>query len=112
LLQHGRVRRAYLGVAGMTAALDRRVMLAFELAQSHAVRVSSVEPESPAARAGLHEGDLIVGLDGVAIDSVDRLHQTLDANRVQRDCVLKVLRSNGSAQPLYVTVRPGEQGSS
>jgi S1-C subfamily serine protease len=70
-----------------------------------------VEPESPAARAGLREGDLIVGLDGVAIDSVDRLHQTLDATRVQRDCVLKILRSNGSAQPLYLTVRPGEQDS-
>ena len=111
LLQHGRVRRAYLGVAGMTAVLDRRVMLAFELAQGHAVRVSSVEPGSPAAHAGLREGDLVVGLDGVAIDSVDRLHQTLDATRVQRDCVLKVLRGNGSAQPLYLTVRPGEQDS-
>jgi len=111
LLQHGRVRRGYLGVGGATAALDRRVMLAFGLAQSHAVRVSSVESNSPAQRAGLREGDLIVGMDGVTIDSVDRLHQTLDASRVQRDCVVKVLRSNAASQPMYLMVRPIEQAS-
>jgi S1-C subfamily serine protease len=109
LLQHGRVQRGHLGVAGMTVALDRRIALAFELAQTHAVRVSAVEAQSPAGRAGLRETDLIVGLDGVVIDSVDRLHQTLDASRVNRDCVLKVLRGNGSGQPLYLTVRPGAQ---
>jgi S1-C subfamily serine protease len=109
LLQHGRVRRAYLGVLGATAALDRRVVRGFALEQTHAVRVSSLDAESPAARAGLREGDLIVGLDGVTIDSVDRLHQTLDASRIQRDCVLKLLRGNGSTQPIYLTVRPGEQ---
>jgi S1-C subfamily serine protease len=108
LLQHGRVRRGYLGVGGATAALDRRIVLGFGLAQSRAVRVSSVEPSSPAARAGLRPGDLVVGLDGVVIDSVDRLHQTLDASRVHRDCVLKVLRGSAGAQPLFLTVRPSE----
>jgi S1-C subfamily serine protease len=105
LLQHGRVRRGYLGVGGATAALDRRVMLAFGLAQTHAVRVSAVEAGSPAARAGLQAGDLIIGIDGVTIDSVDRLHQTLDASRVHRDCVLKLLRG----KPLYVTVQPSDR---
>ena len=109
LLQHGRVRRGFLGVGGMTAALDRRIVLGFGLAQDHAVRVSAVEPGSPAALAGLREGDLIVGLDGVVIDSVDRLHQTLDASRVHRDCVLKVLRGRGGGAPVYLTVRPTEQ---
>jgi S1-C subfamily serine protease len=109
LLRHGRVRRGYLGVGGMTVSLDRRIVLGFGLAQGHAVRVSAVEPDSPAARAGLHVGDLIVGIDGVAIDSVDRLHQTLDESRVQKDCVLKVLRGTAGGQPLYLTVRPTEQ---
>src|SRR2546423_1207335 len=108
LLQHGRVRRGYLGVGGMTVALDRRIVLAFGLAQGQAVRVSAVERDSPAARAGLREGDFIVGIDGVDIDSVDRLHQTLDASRVHKDCVLKVLRGH-AAGPLYLTVRPSEQ---
>jgi S1-C subfamily serine protease len=111
LLQHGRVRRGYLGVGGITVPLDRRVALAFGLTQGHAVRVSSVERDSPAARAGLREGDLIAGFDGVAIDSVDRLHQTLDASKVYRDCVLKVLRGNATAQPLYLSVRPSESAA-
>src|SRR5205085_1383188 len=69
LLQHGRVRRGTLGVSGMTVALDRRIVRGFALAQSHAVRVSAVEPGSPAERAGLHQGDLLIGLDGVTVDS-------------------------------------------
>ncbi|MEP6657189.1 MAG: trypsin-like peptidase domain-containing protein [Betaproteobacteria bacterium] len=108
LLAHGRVRRAYLGVGGATTPLDRRVALAFGLTQDHAVRVASVEPESPAAQAGLRTNDLIVGIDGIPIDSVDRLHQTLDASRVRRDCVLKVLRGGATGAPLYFTVRPSE----
>jgi S1-C subfamily serine protease len=112
LLQHGRVRRGYLGVGGATALLDRRIRLAFGLDQTHAVRVSAVERGSPAANAGLREGDLILGIDGVAVDSVDRLHQTLDASRVQRDCVLKLLRGSAGGQPLYLTVRPSEQAGS
>ena len=91
-------------------ALDRRVVVAFGLEQGHAVRVSTVEPNSPAALAGLREGDLIVGLDGVTIDSVDRLHQTLDASRIHKDCMLQVLRGGAAGQPLYLAVRPGEQG--
>ena len=61
-----------------------------------------VEPGSPADRAGFRDGDLIVGIDGVTVDRVDRLHQTLDGSRVQRDCMLKVLRGNGGAQPMYL----------
>jgi len=108
LLQHGRVRRGYLGVAGSTQLLDRRIVLAYGLPQSGGVRVSSVEPHSPAAQAGVRVNDVIVGLDGLAIPSVDALHQTLDASRVNRDCVLKLIRGTSSPVPLYVTVRPTE----
>ena len=108
LLQHGRVRRGYLGVSGNTQALHRRVVLAYELPQASGVRVAAVEPDSPAARVGVREGDVIVGLDGVAVDSVDKLHQTLDASRVNRDCVIKLIRGVRSPAPLYLTVRPVE----
>ncbi|MGE0802592.1 MAG: S1C family serine protease [Lautropia sp.] len=86
LIHYGRVRRGYLGVGGQTVPIGRRVALAFELTQRAAVRVQSVESGSPAALAGLRDGDVIVGFDGVAIDSVDRLHQTLDGGRVNQDC--------------------------
>ena len=108
LLQHGRVRRGYLGVAGQTQELHRRVVLAYELPNSSGVRVMSVEAGSPAARVGVQEGDVIVGLDGVTIASVDALHQALDASRVNRDCVLKLIRGVRSPVPLYLTVRPAE----
>jgi hypothetical protein len=52
----------------------------------------------------------VIGFDGVTIDSVDRLHQTLDASRIHKDCMLQVLRGGAAGQPLYLAVRPGEQG--
>ncbi len=108
LLRHGRVRRGYLGVAGQTQELHRRVVLTYELPDPTGVRVMSVEPGSPAAQVGVREGDVIVGLDGVAIPTVDALHQTLDASRVNRDCVLKVIRGVRAPVPVYLTVRPLE----
>ncbi len=109
LLRHGRVRRGYLGVGGSTMALDRRVVLAYELPQATAVRIESVEPGSPASGAGLQRGDVLVGIDGLSIDSMDALHQALDESRIHKDCVLKVLRGARTPQPFYVTVRPSDR---
>jgi S1-C subfamily serine protease len=109
LMQHGRVRRGYLGVGGSAATITRRVALAFGLSQSSAVRVQTVEAESPAAKAGLRIDDLIVGIDGVAIDSVDQLHQTLDASRIKRDCTVKVIRGALTPEVIYLSVRPMER---
>lgn len=111
LMQHGRVRRAYLGVGGSTATLHRRVALAFELDQATAVRVQSLDAESPAARAGVRLDDLIVGIDGIAIDSIDKLHQTLDASRVQRDCLLKLVRGAIAPEIKYLNLRPTERAA-
>ena len=109
LMQHGRVRRGYLGVGGSTAVITRRVALAFELAQASAVRVQSVNPQSPAAKAGLRIDDVIVGVDGVVIDSVDKLHQTLDVSRIHRDCMVKVIRGALTPEVIYLLVRPLER---
>jgi S1-C subfamily serine protease len=110
LMQHGRVRRAYLGVGGNTASINRRVVLAFELGQATGVRVQTIDPDSPAARGGLQLDDLIVGIDGIAIDSVDQLHQALDGSRIQKDSVIKVLRGALAPEVVFVTVRAGERG--
>ena len=109
LMRHGRIRRGYLGLAGQTVAIDRRVVRFYGLGQSNGVRVVSVDPQSPAARAGLREGDTVVGVDGIAVESVDALHRVLDESRIQRDCALKFLRGHAAPQALFVTVRPSER---
>jgi S1-C subfamily serine protease len=111
LLRHGRVRRGYIGVSASTAILDRRVILAHELPQTHGVRAMSVEPGSPGAVAGLLPGDIIVGLDDIVIDSMDRLHQALDEGRLQRDCTIRVLRGNLASRPIELRVRPLERAA-
>ncbi|GAB3763132.1 trypsin-like peptidase domain-containing protein [Ramlibacter monticola] len=107
LLRHGRMRRGYLGVGGSTIPLDRRIVVALGLQQARAVRVLSVEPGSPADRAGLRPGDLLLDLDGQPMASVDALYQALHPERIGRDCSLSVLRP-GSSAPLVLTVRPLE----
>jgi S1-C subfamily serine protease len=64
LIHEGRIRRAYLGVAGQNVPLHRRVVRYHELARENAVFVVGVEPNGPAARAGLRDGDMIVAFDG------------------------------------------------
>jgi S1-C subfamily serine protease len=76
LLQHGRVRRAWLGMGAMRRPLDRRLAYHHGLGAA-AVEVQSVEPGSPAQRAGLADGDLLVKFGETAIESVDELHRVL-----------------------------------
>ena len=66
LIREGRVRRAWLGVGGQTRPLPRRIVRHFGLAAESGVRVETVEGESPAARAGILAGDVIVTLDGAS----------------------------------------------
>jgi S1-C subfamily serine protease len=94
LLRHGRVRRASLGVAAQNIALQRRVARFFDLAQASAVRVIEVTRDSPAARAGIESGDLIVELDGNACESLDDLHRLLTEERIGALVHLSVVRGN------------------
>jgi S1-C subfamily serine protease len=76
LLAHGRVRRAWLGVGATRRPLDRRLAYHHGLGAA-AVEIQSVEPGSPAARAQLQDGDLIVEFGELAVDGVDALHRAL-----------------------------------
>jgi S1-C subfamily serine protease len=92
LLRHGRVRRSYIGVAGQTVPLPRRVVRHHELTTESGARVISVEPASPAAKAGLTSGDVIVGLGGEPITGVDALHRLMTAEKIGARLPLDVLR--------------------
>ena len=78
VFQHGRVRRAFVGVYGATTEILRRVARHHGLAQSRGVRVVGVEAGSPAA-AGLAKGDLVIGFDGVAVTGIDVLLRLPDS---------------------------------
>ena len=92
LLRDGRIRRAYIGVEAQTAPLHRRLVRFYDLLQESGVIVSAVTPGSPAQRAGLREGDVIVALDGKPVAGVDDLHRLLTDAHVGLSSSLTVLR--------------------
>ena len=94
LLREGEVRRAFLGVGGQTVPLPRLVVRAHEIAGDSAVLVLQVEPSSPAARAGLEQGDLIVELDGKRVETVDDLHRILVETMIGFKTSVAILRRN------------------
>jgi S1-C subfamily serine protease len=92
LIQHGRVRRAYIGVAGQTALVPRRHALAAELANHSGAMVTAAEPNAPAALAGLMSLDIIVRADGAPVTGVDDLIRLLNHERIGRVVVIEALR--------------------
>lgn len=77
LIARGRVRRAYLGLAGQARPISRRSQRTLELPQASVVEAVTVEPNGPAGRAGLRAGDLIVAIDGQPTPTVDAIHRLL-----------------------------------
>jgi S1-C subfamily serine protease len=106
LLAHGRVRRAFIGLTGSTAAIPRLLQRAIGLAQAHGVRVGEVTPDSPARTAGIEPGDLIIGLDGMAVASIGELRRLLDHTRIDRLCAVRVVRAG---KLLHRVITPREQ---
>ncbi len=92
LLRDGRIRRSYIGVEAQTAPLHRRLVRFYDLRQESGVFVMSVADGSPAQKAGLREGDVIVALDGKPVAGVDDLHRLLTDARVGVSNSLTVLR--------------------
>jgi S1-C subfamily serine protease len=92
LLRDGRIRRSYIGVSAQTVPVHRRVVRFYDLPQETGALVLSVEEKSPARRAGLHDGDVIVALEGQPVAGVDDLHRLLTDVRVGVGCSLTVLR--------------------
>lgn len=90
LIGGGRVRRAYLGFAGDTRPLPPRV--AQSTGRRRGVEVLSVVEPSPAQRAGLRPEDLVVAIDGLAVEDMVDLQRLMTGERVDRPVVLEVVR--------------------
>ena len=77
LMKHGKVRRGYLGIGGQNIPLPRNIVRHFDLSAEKGVLIVAVEENSPAQRAPLREGDVLVEFEGHPVESMDDLHRFL-----------------------------------
>jgi S1-C subfamily serine protease len=92
LMRDGRVRRARLGLAGQTVTLDKRLVRGLERPSHNAVMVSEVMENTPASRAGLVTGDILLTFDGHALSGVDDLHRLLTSERADKSITITLMR--------------------
>jgi len=92
LIRDGRITRSYIGLSGQSAPIHRRVVRYYDLPVETGVLVVGLEPQSPASKAGLREGDVIVAYGEKPVASVDDLHRSLTEDQVGRTSQLTVIR--------------------
>ena len=92
IIRHGYVRRAYIGVSGQTAPIPRRHAVLAGVDNKMGALLAQLEPDGPAAKAGLLPGDVVIRLDGVEVNGVDDLIRILDRDRIDRTLEIDVLR--------------------
>lgn len=105
LIKDGRVRRSYLGLGGQTTPLLRALVRHLHLPAETGVLVARVEAGSPAALAGVREGDIVIALGDAAVPTVSQLHQLLSAGTIDREIPLTLIRHT---ERITVPVRPRE----
>ncbi|MCI0525711.1 MAG: trypsin-like peptidase domain-containing protein [Acidobacteria bacterium] len=105
LIKEGRVRRSYIGMAGQVVPLHRRLIRYHNLAVETGVLVISIEPDGPAAKAGVQEGDVVVAYDEQPIAGIDDLHRRLTDQKVGVKSNLTVIRRN---EKLILNITPDD----
>jgi S1-C subfamily serine protease len=108
ILQHGRVRRARIGMAGEQSVLPQRVRHQSSLKQKTGVRIVHVETGGAADAGGLRTGDVIIALDGVTVTGVDDIVRLLDEQRIGLHVTVTVLRLGAVLNTL---VQPTERSA-
>jgi len=108
LIKDGVIRRSYIGAGGQTAQIHRRLVRYYNLPAETGMLVISVEPGSPAARAGLREGDMIVEFGGQRVAGVDDLHRMLTGTQAGVRSPMAVLRDT---EKLRLEIVPAESGA-
>src|SRR6266542_1880421 len=105
LIRHGKIRRGRIGVAGQNVPLLRLAVRAHALEAKTGVLVTGIEPSSPAERAGVKAGDIIVGFDGKPVTGIDDLHRLLASDRIGMQTTVVVLRN---AEKVELEITPQE----
>jgi len=105
LMRDGRMRRSYIGVAGQQTPIPRAIARISGTAATSGVLVVSIERGSPAAAAGLQEGDVILQFGTTGVTGIDDLHRQLTDERIGTAVQMTVLRRG---QRRDLTITPGE----
>ena len=105
LIRDGRITRSYIGVAGQNVPLHRRVVRYYALPIESGILVMSVEKGSPAERAGLREGDVIVAYGGKSIATVDDLHRLLTEEQLGVTAKITAIRMTEKIEVEIVPAR-------
>lgn len=92
LMSQGRVRRSYLGIAGSKRPLDRRMIKFHQLVNESGIEIMAVDEGTPAFRSGLVDGDIIIKIGDVVVNTVDDLHRFLSQWPLGALVKLEVLR--------------------
>jgi len=105
LIMEGRVKRAYLGIAGQVVNLTGRMVAANRLERKTGVYIYEVVPDQPAYNTAIRVGDIIVSFNGKGVGTVDELHKLLNAEVIGLTAEMEVLRGG---HKVALKVIPGE----
>jgi S1-C subfamily serine protease len=108
LIRDGRITRSYIGVAGQTVPLHRRIVRFYGLPLEQGVLVMSIEKGSPAAGADLRDGDVIVAYGSKPVGSVDDLHRLLTEEHIGAASGITIIRNT---EKLVKTIVPTRAAS-
>lgn len=108
IVKDGRVRRSYLGISGQPIELPTRTVQRANLSQETGIMLFSVEEDSPADKAGLGIGDIVVGFNSKPIEDLDDLYRLLTPELIGKSAELSVLRGG---QTTKLRIEPTELGN-
>lgn len=92
LIKDGRIKRAYLGIMGRNRRFNRFEIRRFGVSNKTGVEVYDITNNSPAARAGIQKGDIIISVNGHNVENVDEIHRNLARVEVGAKILLNILR--------------------
>ncbi|MGL5879057.1 MAG: S1C family serine protease [Xenococcaceae cyanobacterium] len=106
IMQGGRIKRGYLGLGMQSVSLPDTLKKALNLSNSGGVIIVSLSPGEAADRAGITIGDILISLDGTAINDISNVYSMLDPERVGQPLTAGIIRGGNL---LEVTIIVGEK---
>jgi S1-C subfamily serine protease len=108
LIKEGKIRRSYIGIAGQNVPIHRRIVYYYNLPAAKGILITQIEKNSAAEKAGLREGDIIIGFNDNVISGIDDLHRELTDAATNIRSKIKILRGT---EILRLDIIPAEQNN-